>query len=79
MCKCEEMKALILNHKQKDHTKLRQDKRSTEMSVLSRFYREALKREKQSEEARAEGVIATPEQLKSQASAPTPAEKEALN
>lgn len=42
--RCENMRALILNHKQKDHGKKRQEKQSLEIMVLSKFYTEARER-----------------------------------
>lgn len=67
---CEKMRALFLNHKQKDHSKKRQKKRSSELMVLSKFHVEALKRKAESEKMWKEGTVLTPKQVLEQASAP---------
>lgn len=60
---CEQMRALILNHKQKDHTKGRQEKRSTELMGLSKFYVQALKKKAESKKMWKEVGVFTPEQF----------------
>lgn len=37
---CEKMRTLILNHKPEDHSKKRQEKRSSELMVLGKFFME---------------------------------------
>lgn len=67
---CERMRALILNHKQKDHSKKRQKKRSSELMVLSKFYVNGRNKMADNERMWKGGVVETPEEILKRASAP---------